>query len=147
VVAYTLVDDQDYELAVEAGPWYRKTSGYAAHSGPHGKQVFLHRLLLGLAADDKRHTDHLDRNRLNNQRANIRAVTRAQNRQNLPSFRGSSSRFRGVGWYTPRQKWRAYAKVGGKIRYLGLFSSEEEAGKVAAAFRKLHMPFSSDAAG
>jgi hypothetical protein len=45
----------------------------------------------------------------------------------------TSSRYKGVFWDTGRQKWRARIRVGGKVKTLGSFDSEDEA---AAAYRK-----------
>lgn len=71
--------------------------------------------------------DHINRDRLDNRRQNLRVVTRHQNaiwRQGLPN---STSRFKGVGFHKSRNTWRAYIKVNGKSMNLGYFKYEEDA--------------------
>jgi hypothetical protein len=92
-------------------------NGYAARraegawgSGPH---IRMHRWLCDLGPeDDDLVPDHKDRNRLNNTRANLEVVTKAENAQNRPSRLGSSSRFRGVS--VSGKRWSASVTVSGK---------------------------------
>jgi len=78
---------------------------------------------------------------LDNRKANLRIVTPQQSAQNVSS-RGGSSLHRGVTWRKDKNKWVAQAQLNGKNHYLGLFDSEIEAARVAAEWRKKHMPFS-----
>ena len=108
------------------------------------QRVLMHRYLMGLGFGDPLQVDHINRNGLDNRRSNLRIVTRAGNRQNLPSFPNTSSRFRGVYWDKDRQLWRVVCRLNRKHFRLGRFKSEEEAGVVAAAWRATHMPLSPD---
>ncbi len=99
----------------------------------------LHQFLIGP------NQDHIDLNKRNNQRSNLRSVTEAQNKQNLPSHAGSSSRFRGVCWSPRFNKWRAYANLEGKHHFLGYHAEEEIAAEAAADWRRRNMPFSQEA--
>lgn len=146
--AFAMVDEEDYRWASEHR-WYRNTSGYAVRNGYKHEDswtIFLHRGVLGLTGSDPRKTDHINRDKLDCRRANLRAVTHAQNHQNRASCgdRNTSSRFRGVSWNKPRRQWHAYGYLDGKLHFLGYFDDEEEAGKVAADFRKKHMPYSTN---
>ena len=47
-----------------------------------GKCTLLHRMIMGLGAEDKRTVDHIDGDKLNNMRSNLRMVTHQQNRYN-----------------------------------------------------------------
>jgi hypothetical protein len=112
--------------------------------------VSLHRQVLGLAPGDPRQGDHVNRNRLDNRRSNLRITPpgsiQTQNRGKAKSFNGkpTESAYRGVymvkkkGVFTGRWK----AEVGGT--YLGCFTSEIEAAAAAAAHRRETMPFSTD---
>lgn len=73
--------------------------------------------------------DHINRDRLDNQRQNLRVVTRQQNAQWRQGLPNSTSRFKGVGLYKRRNIWRAYIKTNGKIIHLGYFDSEEDAAR------------------
>lgn len=151
VRAVALIDDEDAEWVL-AHRWYLQ-DGYARRNvWPDGKYgrciaVQLHRLLLGLEHGDPREGDHVNRDTLDNRRSNLRIATHAQNMQNVARSgnRGSSSRYRGVGWSKPHRKWKAQAQIGGRKYYLGLFDEEDEAARAVAAFRAEHMPFTVEA--
>lgn len=104
----------------------------------------MHRFILGLPRDDPREVDHINGNPLDNRRANLRLVSRAQNKQNLDP-RGqanSTSGIRGVSWDTQAQKWRATAHIDGVQYRLGRFATKDCAGEAVVAFRRERMPFS-----
>lgn len=151
VVARVLVDDADFEWLNE-WPWHL-TGGYASrhvYSGKSKTRIWMHRLILGLSREDALQADHINRDRLDNRRSNLRAVTADQNRQNLRPYRGARSRFRGVYFVPPstpgsQPKWSAVVQVDGVRHRLGRFLSEDEAGRVAAAFRAEHLPFAVEA--
>lgn len=149
----TLVDDEDEAAVLAAGPWHLTTGGYAAHTvsaprtdagRPSPRIVRLHRLLLCLADDDPRQVDHINRDRLDNRRANLRIVDKVANRQNRSSVRGSSSRHRGVTWDKDRKRWMAQVEMDGRSIKLGRFTDEDAAGEAAAAWRRQHMAGATD---
>lgn len=144
VVAYTFVDPEDAAFA-RTHIWRMNTHGYAQrYTSEDGRRRYhlLHREILGLAFGDPREGDHIDRDRLNNRRANLRSVPAEGNRQNRPSYAGSSSRFRGVSWDKDRGKWRARIRgAGRRDLHLGLFDSEEQAGEAARQARQQFMPY------
>ena len=145
VKALTLVDDEDGHQA--AYHWYLSNAGYARRHTPQRsgrrRTVLLHREILGLVHGDGLEADHVDGNRLNNRRSNLRAVTPAENSQNLAS-RPGTSRYRGVSWCKRARKWQAQAKANGRIHYLGKFADEHEAGRVASEYRLQIMPFTNE---
>ena len=111
------------------------------------KQYFyLHRVLLGLTSSAE-HGDHIDGDGLNNQRNNLRRVTKAENAQNIRSQQGSSSKYRGVCWDKSLQKWRARVKHNGKHHNVGQFDSEEAARQAVLSKRLELMPFATTARG
>ena len=140
---YTIVDDADYDLVMELGGWYAfyqprrncfcfvvKTNAYDIH----GKRVtiYMHRLLMNFPVNKE--IDHIDNNPLNNQRANLRLATNAQNAMNSRKRkmhgRKPSSIYKGVSWYKQGKKWRACIMFNGKNIHLGYFKREEDAGLV-----------------
>ena len=135
----TLVDDDVYEWASRLN-WFAAggTSGrwYAARRedvGGKKKTVYLHRLLAG---EDGRVVDHVNGNSLDNQRSNLRSVTRRGNQEN---------RMRGYGRTGERNVYqtrhgRYEVKLGpksGRI-YIGVFDTLEEAAAAAKAARLRH---------
>lgn len=144
--AWLLVDDGDFYAALE-WRWHINSSGYAIrlhpNDGPDREVVFLHRAIMGLAKGDAGVVDHINGDRLDNRRANLRVVTAAANAQNRRSRSGSTSEFRGVCWDQRKGCWHASGSLGGTKHFLGYFDDEEEAGRVAREWRRQHMPFAS----
>ncbi len=71
--------------------------------------------------------DHINGNKLDNQRENLRAVTRAQNLMNQKKMPGHLSKFKGVSLARRTNKWRAYISLSGQFTALGIYPTEEEA--------------------
>lgn len=142
--AHAIIDAEDAHLAVHRWSLDR---GYAKRNLPRagGKQrlVLLHREVLGLAPGDGHEVDHIDGDRLNCRRSNMRIATHAQNGQNRASRPGSSP-YRGVSWETRRGKWLAQAMLNGVKHNLGCFDDELEAAAVARAWRTSHMTFTNE---
>ena len=142
VRAVALVNEEDGHLALLRWSWHL---GYASRKNGE-RRVYLHRVIAGLAAGDSRQVDHINRNRLDNRRSNLRvAPTKALQQQNHSGHAGASSGYRGVCWDKSRKKWMAVVKLDYKQHNLGRFDDELEAAQVAADFRAQHMPFSEDA--
>ncbi len=77
--------------------------------------------------DNKKCIDHIDRNKQNNNIDNLRWVTCSENRLNTPIF--GKSKFRGVCFNKPTNKWKAQITIDRKQKYLGLYTSEIDAAK------------------
>lgn len=133
-----LVDDEDADRVLSFR-WCRCGPGYVGHRAD-GKVVSLHRFIVGLAPGDGREVDHINGDRLDNRRENLRIVTRAQNNQNTPA-RGGSSAHRGVSFCKQTGRWRATAGLNGKLHHIGRFDTEAEAAEAAWAWRAENMPF------
>lgn len=123
-----LVDDEDLPTIVKYH-WSPLRTKYTVYASGRvgGQKVLMHRMLLDAPAGLE--VDHKNGNGLDNQRTNLRLATPQQNRwnrQNSPS--GKSSAYLGVYWNKGRGVWQAQAK-GETSRYLGRFSSEEDAAR------------------
>lgn len=159
--ATAFLDDQDVHLArfrwcdrpsptgiIHA--WRQRSRAEIAER-PGPRIVYLHREVMGAWTGDQG-IDHVDRNGLNCQRANLRWATKAQNGQNVGKRAHNKSGFRGVSrirrFKNGREvnlarPWLAQIQAHGVHEYLGLYSTPEEAARVwdAAAIR-LHGSFS-----
>lgn len=147
VKAHAIIDAGDAEWAGRYT--WGLSMGYAVrrvYKGRHmsDERIYLHRELMGLTAGDTREIDHINRNKLDNRRANLRVVSREENAQNLGSRPGTSSKHRGVSLIAVTGKWKAVVNVGGQRHYAGQFSAEHEAAEAARAARTRLMPYAVD---
>lgn len=124
-------DDNDSQL-VQSHKWYL-LGGYAVTyiKQPNGKRKVLsmHRLFMG--QPEGMDIDHINRIRTDNRRCNLRICTRGENLKNKAK-QGKSSQYKGVTF--SRGKWQVVIRDGKKLKWLGYFSTEDEAAKVAAPF-------------
>lgn len=138
---FTQVDDEDWE-SVSRWSWSLGVQGYPQRgtyrNGRHQTEL-LHWFL------DYRWVDHRDRDKLNNQRSNLRLATDGQNRQNQGLRSDNTSGYRGVSWDKRNGKWRASAMLNRRCRNLGRFVRLSDAIQATVEFRRIHMPFSEDA--
>jgi len=146
--AYAAIDIDDAAWASQ-WRWFLNIHGYAARHDWDGttktdRTVMLHRELLGLAYGDRRRGDHINRDRLNNRRSNLRLATHAENMQNKNAYRGGTSHYRGVCWNEHTRKWQASLRVNGKSINLGGFADELEAAEAARSARARLMPHAID---
>lgn len=73
--------------------------------------------------------DHIDRNRLNAQKVNLRAATYSQNAANKKLNKNSRTGFKGVSWKPARGYFEAKLKCQGQYVHLGCFPTAEEAAR------------------
>lgn len=79
--------------------------------------------------------DHINGNRIDNRRENLRIVTQIENSQHNSNGTNLSG-FRGV---RPNgNRWQAFAKINYKFHALGTYDTPEEAAKVSEEFRRNH---------
>lgn len=125
-----LVDHDDLEVLL-AFNWRVTPSGYAIRnvsiqSGVR-RTARMHRQIIG--APQGFEVDHINGNRLDNRKINLRICTRTQNGRNQLPQVGRRSQFKGVDWFAPRKKWRARIKVSGQSIGLGYFTHENDAAR------------------
>lgn len=108
---------------------YVNPDGYRVfyHSGrKHMAHRVIWEILRGSIPDGMQ-IDHKDGDPRNNRIDNLRLATPAQNARNVKSHSDATSRFVGVSWYKPGQKWRATIWANGRQNSLGYFTKEEDA--------------------
>ncbi|WP_420796654.1 AP2 domain-containing protein [Brevibacillus agri] len=91
----------------------------------------MHRLIL--SARQGEFVDHIDGNKLNNVRSNLRLATKAGNQRNQRIRSDNTSGFRGVYWCKKSGKWRAQITVNNKRIALG---SYDDAASAASAYNE-----------
>jgi hypothetical protein len=113
------VDTDDLEL-VAGRNWWAESRGY-----PTCGVGVLPRMILPPPPGYV--VDHIDRNRLNNRRGNLRLATRHENSRNRSKAPGKSSEYMGVSLRSDRGTWSAAIRVGGRRIKLGTFKDEVSA--------------------
>lgn len=111
--------------------WHSHSDGYVTRTNGNETE-YLHRLIT--MARRSEFVDHIDGNRTNNRRDNLRLVTWKQNCYNTRTNKNNTSGYKGVSYYHDR--WRAYITVDGRQKHLGTFPTKEAAAlayNVAAA--------------
>lgn len=121
---YAYVDAADYEW-LKLWHW-RVLSGYATRREKR-KTIFMHREIMQPPA--AKVTDHVNGNKLDNTRANLRNVTPRQNVHNRRKRFGSTSIYKGVGYHKRRHRWYASIRLGKEYFHLGYFDAEVEAAR------------------
>jgi hypothetical protein len=105
-------------------------NGYARRrvrvEGGKRKRIQMQHFILGV--DPKTMIDHIDRNRANNCKNNLRPCNKSTNGMNGGVPKDSSTGIRGVRHY--KDKYSVYITENGKRHYLGLYSTIEEAANV-----------------
>lgn len=127
---FALVDDDDYEF-INQWKWRVDKNGYASRTQYLGggkknqKQVgvYMHKLIN--KTPDGFHTDHINRNKLDNRKCNLRTTTASQNLMNTGLSKVNTSGYKGVSWYA--KAWHAEIKANSHRFYLGRFKKKEDA--------------------
>lgn len=119
---YAVVDKGDFEL-LSKYKWHFHTTGYARTSTP--KKTYMHRLIMG--AKKNQQCDHINGNRLDNRRSNLRLCSERQNHFNLKKRFNNKSGYKGVSFDNSRKKWLAQIAIDGVNKYIGRFDSKMEA--------------------
>ena len=103
-------------------PWSISPHGYAKHS----KHGLMHRLLLDAVKGS--YVDHINGDRLDNTRENLRLCTHSQNLRNRGATASSKSGWKGVSTNKPHtDRWRATITADCGQVHVGYFDSSEDA--------------------
>lgn len=120
------VDDEDFAY-LNQWKWYCNNTGYAGREHYMGdykrKTLLMHRVIL--QAQQGQEVDHINGDRLDNRKSNLRFVTRTQNLQNrswkMKGVSKKSNKTRG------QKRWVARINIDGKTKFLGDYFTPEEA--------------------
>lgn len=128
-----IVDDDDYERLSQYS-WCYHGDGYAARGFHHNGKVVIekmHQAVLGKAPKGI-DIDHINGNKLDNRKSNLRVVSHQQNcfntKRRVSKTQGvNPSKYKGVTWRNDREKWRSRICINGHRIYLGLYETQEDA--------------------
>lgn len=138
-------DPKDHHL-ISQYKWHFHPKGYA-YASKKGRAILMHRLILGVIDKPDILCDHINHDRLDNRRANIRLCSRSENQRNVRPT--GKSKYLGVTIQdyvrkngSVKKRIKALIKTPDKLLYLGSFSSEYEAAKAYdTAAKKYHGEF------
>lgn len=106
---FALVDDEDYDklslykwgvLKGNRGILYASRNVSVEDAGKKGVLRLMHQDITGCEL-----TDHKDINGLNNQKVNLRSVTKNLNAANARKRLNTTSQYKGVSWDSSRNRW------------------------------------------
>jgi hypothetical protein len=130
---YALVDDEDFDF-LNQWEWFVSAEGYAvrnktvidAEGKKKQKTVWMHRIINNTPAELK--TDHIDGDRLDNRKENLRSVTQSENSQNSGKWgKNKTSKYKGVNFHKRDGIWQAAITANGVRKHIGQFQTEEAA--------------------
>lgn len=122
---FALVDDDSYAV-LSKHKWSFHHNGYAVRGKP---QVSMHRVVMG--AQKGRQLDHINGDKLDNRKENLRFCTTRQNQYN-------TTHLDGVHWRASRKAWIVRMNVKGKKKFIGYFKKYEQAVKARQEASKLY---------
>jgi hypothetical protein len=138
--APALVDDDFADLARYR---WRLGQGYAFRYGD--KRIMLHHVVLPEAPAPGLVRDHINRNRLDSRRCNLRWVTKTENAQNCSPSISKGLGIRGVRFDTVAGRYLARVQSHGKALVRAWFDDPIEAGEFLRQGRMRLMPVSHEA--
>lgn len=147
-----VIDDEDFER-VSQFKWSYHALGYAFRGiGPRNARRFqyLHRFVLGAETPGGQRVviDHINGDKLDNRKENLRLASRALNSINSarPYGHNKSSGIRGVHWSEGHQRWVA-SFTGPRGKHSKHFKSREAAAEYITQYRsKIHGALSGQSA-
>lgn len=132
---YAILDPEDFE-SLNQYRWHCTNFGYARRTGSKRSEKGRKRVAIGMhnvvfPVPEGMTVDHINRNRLDNRKANLRAATREENTWNRKFVKkGSKTRYTGIHWNKKVKKWNVRLRVEGRRKSFGYYADEVEAAKV-----------------
>lgn len=127
----TKVDDDLYEYLSSLN-WQLSPQGYACRSSVKDGVILMHRVIVN--ANRGEIVDHINQNKLDNQKINLRVVNRSKNSINSKMRENNTSGFRHVTWRKDTKKWLAQVMRNYRNYNLGSFDFPEDAALAAEKF-------------
>lgn len=126
------VDDEDYDF-LNQYKWHLTSKGYAARrvhypssrKNPIAKIFLMHRIVS--FADNGYQVDHINGDKLDNRKQNLRLCSNSQNHMNKGVQSNSTTGYKGVSFERSINRYRAYLNLNGKRYNLKTFKTPEEA--------------------
>jgi hypothetical protein len=121
-----IVDDEDYKK-FNQHKWYYSASGYAVRDSK-SKRLYLHREIM--VCPENLYIDHINGDKLDNRKNNLRFCTIIQNGQNSKLRKDNTSGYKGVSYFARDNNWMVRIVVNKKKIHLGYHKTKEVAALV-----------------
>lgn len=122
--------DIDDLSIIKSRNWHIDKDGYLVHSYFYFGQirfVRFHRLIMNV--ERMQIVDHINRNRADNRKSNLRVCERTENDRNRGLYATNTSGITGIHYDKKRSKWVASITYNCKRLFIGRFDYKEEAVK------------------
>lgn len=123
--AFATCSSEDFER-VSKYKWTWRSDGYITGK-VNGSNVMISRFIMLDGTKSDMYVDHINGNKKNNTRRNLRLVTPSQNAQNRKKQEGTTSKFYGISVVKKTGKFCAAISVNSKTINIGKFESEIKA--------------------
>ena len=125
-----IVDDEDFE-ELNRYKWHYNNRGYAARSiggRKDKKNVLMHRVMLSTPTGT--YVDHINGDKLDNRRVNLRLCTNVENCRNRGKQTNNKSGYKGVVCRSDTGKWVTHIKYNGTRLTFGQFDNKHDAARM-----------------
>lgn len=134
-IVYVKMSNTEKEMLVDSDIWeklknycwYENTLGYAASKDYGAKKCILFHVTAFPNCPRGLVRNHIDGNKLNNQRKNIRVIPQEKNCKNQVREKATSSGRNGVSFDSHKKKWNSYITLNGNRKNLGYFQNLDDA--------------------
>lgn len=132
---FALVDDEDF-VKLNIYSWCLSSQGYVVcvkylgriNGKTKNKCIRIHRLIVD--APDNKEVDHINGNRLDNRKCNLRLSTHTENAYNRSVMPNNKIGLKGVSKHSStwnlKRPWRATIVVNHHRKHLGFFSKQQK---------------------
>ena len=127
-----LVDDEDFE-EISKYKWHVNNDGYATRNYWLNQKCYtirLHRLITKAKSGDE--VDHINLNKLDDRKSNLRICSLSENRRNRTIKQNNTSGYKGISFCPEKKKnqWSSRIGINGKRICLGHYGTKKEAAQV-----------------
>lgn len=131
-----LFDIDDYDK-VSQYCWTLSGVGYPVASlGNRSNHIYLHNLILGKVVNYD--IDHINHNKLDNRKKNLRIVSHSENILNAKLNKNNKSGYKGVSWNKRYSKWEVFITINYKHIFLGRYDNLDDAIKARKIYENQH---------
>ena len=123
---YALVDIEDFQ-ELNKWKWHVGNRGYAVRhlKDSNRIKIFMHRVIID--APIGKEVDHINQDRLDNRKDNLRVCTRQENLMNQKMSKINTSGYKGVSYYKKDNRYESRIGFNNKVIYLGRFHTGQDA--------------------